>query len=93
MVDRLDTLFEFLVTYPQFHARDSAFSRFAQGLTNHAFHESQPVFEAGQKEMMAKLGFISLSYEKMGAIDSIYDVPLSFKEDGAFVRAKPVMPW
>ena len=71
LVDRFDTLFEFLATYPQFHARDSAFYQFAGGLTKHAFHEVQPKFEAGQKVPMAELGLINLPYEKMGAIDSI----------------------
>jgi FkbM family methyltransferase len=71
LVDRFDTLFEFLATYPQFHARDSAFYRFVEGLTKHAFHEAQPEFEAGKKVPMAELGLISLPYEKMGAIDSI----------------------
>jgi hypothetical protein len=33
LVDRFDTLFEFLATYPQFHVRDSAFYRFVEELT------------------------------------------------------------
>ena len=71
LVDRFETLFEFLATYPQFHARDSAFYRFVEGLTKYAFHETQRAFEAGQKVSVAELGLISLPYEKMGAIDSI----------------------
>jgi FkbM family methyltransferase len=71
LVDRFDTLFEFLATCPQFHARGSAFYRFMEELTKYAFHEAQPAFEAGQKVPMAELGLISLPYEKMGAIDSI----------------------
>ena len=71
LVDRFGTLFEFLASYPQYHARGSAFYRFVEGLTKHAFHEAQPAFEAGQMVPMAELGLISLPYEKMGAIDSI----------------------
>lgn len=71
LVERFDTLFEFLASYPQHHARGSAFYRFVEGLTEHAFHEVQPAFEAGQKVLLAEFGMISLPYEKMGAIDSI----------------------
>lgn len=71
LVERFDTLFQFLASYSQHHARGSAFYKFIEGLTKHAFHEAQPAFEAGQKVPMAELGLISLPYEKMGAIDSI----------------------
>ena len=71
LVDRFNTLFEFLASYPQFHARDSAFYRFVDGLAKDAFHEAQPAFAAGQGVPIGEIGPISLPYERMGAIDSI----------------------
>jgi FkbM family methyltransferase len=71
LVNCFNTLFEFLASYPQHHARSSAFYRFVEGLTKHAFHEVRPMFEAGQKVPLAELGMINLPYEQMGAIDSI----------------------
>jgi FkbM family methyltransferase len=71
LLERFDTLFDFLADHPQHHARGSSFYKFVEGLTTHAFHEAQPAFEAGQQVPMAELGLITLPYEKMGAIDSI----------------------
>jgi FkbM family methyltransferase len=71
LLERFDTLFEFLADHPQHHARGSSFYKFVEGLTMHAFHEAHPAFEAGQQVPMAELGLITLPYEKMGAIDSI----------------------
>jgi FkbM family methyltransferase len=71
LVDHFDTLFQFLATYPQHHARDSAFYKFVEPLVRQAFHDAQPSFEAGRKVRLAELGSIVLPYEKMGAIDSI----------------------
>lgn len=71
LVERFGNLFEFLADHPQDHARGTSFYRFVEGLTNAAFHEAQPAFEAGKKVAIGELGSIVLPYEKMGAIDSI----------------------
>ncbi len=71
LLDRFQTLFQFLASCPQFHARESALYRFIEPLTTAAFHEAQPQFEANQPVPLAELGSIMLPYEKMGAIDSI----------------------
>jgi FkbM family methyltransferase len=71
LLERFDTLFEFLADHPQHHARGYFFYKFVEGLTTHAFHEAQPAFAAGLQVPMAELGLITLPYEKMGAIDSI----------------------
>lgn len=71
LLDRFDTLFEFLAEHPQHHARDTSWYKFIEGLTTYAFHEAQSAFETGEQVPMAELGLITLPYEKMGAIDSI----------------------
>lgn len=71
LLDKFDSLLEFLAAYPQHHARDSRFYKFIDGLAKHAFREAQPQFEAGRPVPLAELGTIILPYEKMGAIDSI----------------------
>lgn len=71
LLDRFDSFFAFLAAYPKYHARDTAFYRFVDGVAKQAFHEAQPLFEAGQKVPMAEFGLLALPYEKMGAIDSI----------------------
>lgn len=71
LLEQFTSLFEFLATYPQLHARDSAFYRFVDGVMDHAFHEAQAEFEAGRKVPLAEVGLIDLPYQKMGAIDSI----------------------
>ena len=71
LVDHLDHLLTFLAAYPQHHARDSEFYRFAEGLAKEAFHEAQPAFVAGEAVTIGEIGPVVLPYEKMGAIDSI----------------------
>lgn len=71
LIENFSNLFEFLADHPQYHARETSFYRFVDGLITSAFHEVQPAFEAEQKMPFAELGMISLPYEKMGAIDSI----------------------
>jgi FkbM family methyltransferase len=71
LLERFSNLFEFLADHPQYHARGTSLYRFVEGLTTAAFHEAQPVFEAGKKVAIAELGAIVLPYEKMGAINSI----------------------
>lgn len=71
LIEHLNTLFDFLASHPQHHARDSAFYRFVEPLAKQAFHEAQPSFEAGRGVPVAELGPIVMPYEKMGAIDSI----------------------
>jgi FkbM family methyltransferase len=71
LLDQLNTLLQLIAAYPQYHARDSDFYRFVDGVVKHAFHEVQPEFEAGQPVVIGELGSVVLPYEKMGAIDSI----------------------
>jgi FkbM family methyltransferase len=71
LLEKFDSLLEFLAAYPQHHARDSRFYRFIDGLARHAFRDAQPQFEAGRPVPLAELGGIVLPYEKMGAIDSV----------------------
>jgi FkbM family methyltransferase len=98
LVNCFNTLFEFLASYPQHHARGSAFYRFVEGLTKHAFHEVRPMFEAGQKVPLAELGMINFPYEKMGAIDSIDSFGLDellmfsfyYRNRGRYARAADI---
>lgn len=71
LVEHFGNLFEFLADHPEGHARGTPLYRFVEGLTTAAFHEAQPVFEAGKKVAIAELGAIALPYQKMGAVDSI----------------------
>jgi len=71
LVDHFNHLLTFLAAYPQYHARDSVFYRFVEGLAKQAFHEAQPSFAAGEAVTIGEVGPVFLPYEKMGAIDSI----------------------
>jgi FkbM family methyltransferase len=71
LLDRFGSLMELLAAFPGHHARDSAFYRFLDGLTQDAFHEVKPAFVAGQGVVVGEFGSIILPYEEMGAIDSI----------------------
>ncbi len=71
LLDRFDSLFSFLAAYPQYHARDSTFYQFLDGVAKHAFREARPEFEAGRAVPLGEFGPVVLPYEKMGAIDSI----------------------
>lgn len=71
LLEQFKTLFQFLASVPQLHARDSALYRFVEPLTTAAFHDAQPAFEAARPVPLGELGSIVLPYEKMGAIDSI----------------------
>ncbi|WDZ94302.1 FkbM family methyltransferase [Herbaspirillum sp. WKF16] len=71
LLDRFETLLEFLATNPAQHPRGSAFYSFVDGVVKQAFLEAKPVFEAGKPVLLAEFGELTLPYEKMGAIDSI----------------------
>lgn len=98
LLKNLDSLLEFLASYPQHHARDSAFYKFIDTVMKAAFREIQADFQAGKKVTIAELGPIDLPYEKMGAIDSIdlfgLDELLLFafywKNTGRYARAADI---
>jgi len=71
LLDELGSLLQFIATYPQYHARNSEFYRFVDGVVRYAFHEALPKYEAGQAINVGELGPVVLPYEQMGAIDSI----------------------
>lgn len=98
LLDQFKTLFQFLASVSQLHARDSALYRFIEPLTTAAFHEAQPEFEAKRAVPLAELGSLVLPYEKMGAIDSIDLFGLDellmfafyFKNRGRYARAADI---
>jgi len=71
LLERFNSLLEFLAHFPRDHARDSTFYRFVEGVAKYAFREAKPQFEAGLGVPFAEFGTLYLPYEKMGAIDSI----------------------
>lgn len=71
LLDRFDSLLEFLAANPSQHARGTPLYRFVDAIVKEAFHEAKPAFEAGKPVPMAEFGSLTLPYEKMGAIDSI----------------------
>lgn len=71
LLDRFDSLMEFLAANSSQHGRGTALYRFADEVVKQAFKEALPSFEAGKPVRLAEFGDLVLPYEKMGAIDSI----------------------
>lgn len=71
LLDRFDSLMEFLATNSSQHARGTPLYRFADEVLKEAFREALPNFEAGKPVRLAEFGDLILPYERMGAIDSV----------------------
>lgn len=71
LLDRVDSLMEFLATNSSQHARGTPLYRFADEVLKEAFREALPSFEAGKPVRLAEFGDLILPYERMGAIDSV----------------------
>jgi len=71
LLDQFTSIFDFLATYPQHHARTSKFYQFHDGLVKAAFHEARARFEAGSEVPLGEFGPVVMPYEDFGGCDSV----------------------